>query len=54
MTIAEEALKGANEAIKAGKLKVNGVQIKSIHRGNVMDIFPPGIAEQVRRILRGY
>ncbi len=54
MTMAEQALQGAREMVKAGTLKVNGVQIKSIHRGNVMDIFPPGIAEQVRRILRGY
>lgn len=54
MSIAEQALKGANEAIKAGKLFVNGVAVKSIHRGNVMQVFPPGIAEQVRRILRGY
>lgn len=54
MTMAEQALKGANEMVKAGKLFVNGVQIKAIHRGNVMQVFPPGIREAVRRILRGY
>ena len=54
MSIAEQALQGAREMIKAGKLFVNGVQIKSIHRGNVMSVFPPGIREEVRRMLRGY
>ena len=54
MSIAEQALQGAREMIKAGKLYANGVQIKSIHRGNVMQVFPPGIREEVRRMLRGY
>jgi hypothetical protein len=52
--IAEQALKGARERISAGTLFVGGVQIKSVHRGNVMSVFPPGVREVVRRFLRGY
>jgi hypothetical protein len=52
--IAEQALKGARERISAGALFVNGVQVKAIHRGNVMDVFPPGVREVVRRFMRGY
>jgi len=51
--IAEQALKGAREAIKAGKLYANGVQIKSVHRGNVKAVFPPGVREVVQRYLCG-
>ena len=40
--------------IGAGTLRVNGVQIKAVHRGNVMAVFPPGIREVVRRYLRGW
>ena len=54
IAIAEEALRGAAEMIGAGTLRVNGVQIKAVHRGNVMAVFPPGIREVVRRYLRGY
>ena len=52
--IAEEALRGAREMIGAGTLRVNGVQIKTVHRGNVMSVFPPGVREVVRRYLRGW
>ena len=54
IAIAEEALRGAAEMIGAGTLRVNGVRIKAVHRGNVMSVFPPGVAEIVRRYLRGY
>ena len=54
IAIAEEALRGAAEMIGAGTLRVNGVQIKTVHRGNVMAVFPPGIREVVRRYLRGW
>lgn len=52
--IAKDALQGAMEMIKAGTLFVKGVQIKAIHRGNVMAVFPPGVREVVRRFMRGY
>ncbi len=52
--VADQALKGARERIAAGTLFVKGVQIKAIHRGNVMDVFPPGVRELVRRYMRGY
>lgn len=54
VTVAQDALKGAAEMIAAGRLTVNGVQVKAVHRGNVMSVFPPGIAEVVRRYLRGW
>lgn len=52
--IAEQALKGARERIAVGTLFVNGVQVRAIHRGNVMAAFPPGIRELVRRYMRGW
>lgn len=52
--VAEQALKGARERIAVGNLFVKGVQVKAIHRGNVMDVFPPGVREVVRRYLRGW
>lgn len=54
IAIAVAALKGAREMIVAGTLTVNGVRIKAIHRGNVMQVFPPGVREVVRRYLRGW
>lgn len=54
IVIAEEALRGATAMIAEGSLRVNGVQVKRIHRGNVMAVFPPGVAEVVRRYLRGW
>lgn len=54
VAVAEGALKGAGEMIKAGTLRVNGVVIKAIHKGNIDGIFPPGIRELVRRYLRGW
>lgn len=54
VAVAQDALKGAAEMIAAGSLRVNGVTVKAIHRGNVMQVFPPGVAEVVRRYLRGW
>jgi hypothetical protein len=52
--IAQQALAGAAEMIRAGTLMVNGVKIRAVHKGNVMSVFPPGVREVVRRYLRGW
>lgn len=52
--IAEQAIAGAQEQIKAGTLTANGVRVKVIGKHNVMAIFPPGVREVVRRYLRGW
>lgn len=52
--LAEQYIAGANEQIKVGGLKVNGVTIKALRTGNVMSVFPPGVNELVRRYFRGW
>ncbi len=52
--VAEQAVAGAREEIKAGRLFVSGVQIRALGRHNCMQVFPPGVRELVRRYLRGW
>ncbi len=54
VAVAEQALAGAREKVATGALYVDGVQIKAIGRHNCMRVFPPGVRELVRRVLRGW
>lgn len=54
IAMAEQYITAAREQIKMGTLAVGGVTIKALHRGNVMRVFTPGVAELVRRYLRGW
>lgn len=49
--IARESLDAALEQLRAGKLYIDMVQVKAITRSNAAQLFPPGIADIVRRYL---
>lgn len=52
--VAEQAIRGAQEAIGRGELFVDGVQVKALTKSNVMRVFPPGVREVAQRALRGW
>jgi hypothetical protein len=52
--LANQYIEACHAEIKAGRVWIGGAQVKALTRSNVMQIFPPGVRELVRRVLRGY